>query len=242
MKESKSYTRERNALKDVKTLDDVLKKIPNKNIVEKIKKIISEYEKQYNEQIKYIDSGETSDVFAIKDIIIKFCPEIPYTDIPLCVENIQKVNYKTKIGYTNIPFCMCVMPRLQTSDITREDVQYVYNILRSKGWVWNDPKIENLGRIQGRGNSKERLRIIDNGYIKREAEVLQHYTSVSDYLISTVSSYEKSYQKSGKSNLSMSTAKEKRKSFLQRISSKINLPQKKKNEISLLNMPKDMEK
>ena len=108
------------------------------------------------------------------DKVIKFAyPQHIHTSLSL--DDIETMPYANgKI--------MRIIPKLELTDITNEDAQYVYNQLRKEGVVWSDAHEGNLGRVSGTGKEKSGLRLIDDGYLYLEKDL---DGSVFDFLART---------------------------------------------------------
>ena len=123
-----------------------------------------------NTDIEYIGSGHSSLVFRMGDLVFK----------------IEKSNTKTKLDEYDDFTCTVpvissdcfkvddreyyttqVTPLVDTKDIEEEEVYGAYKKLRDLGYIWNDPKSENIGRIindikiNGREYKKGDIVIID---------------------------------------------------------------------------------
>ena len=189
---------------DIPNSEEISEKILKENdqsVVENIKEIISKYEVINNQKIKYIDRGGVATVFEIGDKVIKFDS---YTNknltknIPLIADVAEKVSYNVN----GIERKMEIIEKLDTKNITMDDVQYVYNVLRSKGFIWLDGKEDNLGRTVNKDvtDPKDKLRLLDDGYIFEEEKLKeQNYDNVFELVVSGQPNtifFEIDYQKS----------------------------------------------
>lgn len=99
--------------------------------------------------INYLSSGHSSLAFRINDKVIKIGKsnsdnkklkkDFPCT-IPLFLDEYYKID---EMEYYTIQSSLYV----DTSNIFIEDVYQAYYNLRKIGYIWNDPTIENVGRI-----------------------------------------------------------------------------------------------
>ena len=103
-----------------------------------------------NTDIEYIGSGHSSLVFRIGDLVFKIEKSSTKTKldeyddftctIPVLSSDCFKVDEKE--FYTTQ-----VTPLVDTNEIEEEEVYEAYKNLRDLGYIWNDPKAENIGRI-----------------------------------------------------------------------------------------------
>ena len=99
--------------------------------------------------IEFIGSGHTSLTFKVDDKVIKigkstvdlkkYKKDFPVL-IPTFVDECHKIDEKE--FYT-----LQVTPYVDTLDIDKEDVYSTYKRMRDLGYIWNDPTIDNTGRI-----------------------------------------------------------------------------------------------
>lgn len=108
------------------------------------------------EDIEYIGSGFTSIAFRVGDNVIK----IGKNGFGISSRNLDSIyqvpiyiRESREVG-NNIHFIVEVAPFVDTTNITYEDSYRAYSNIRSLGYVWNDPKEENLGRIISIGGCK----------------------------------------------------------------------------------------
>lgn len=100
-------------------------------------------------RIEFIGSGHSSLTFKIDDKVIKigkstvdlkkYKKDFPVL-IPTLVDECHKIDDKEY-------YTLQVTPYVDTLDIDKEDVYSVYKKLRDLGYIWNDPTIDNTGRI-----------------------------------------------------------------------------------------------
>ena len=102
------------------------------------------------DNIEFIGTGHTSLAFRIGDEVLK----IGKTDIngsrrqtlrfdcllPLSVDECYQVG-------ENEYYTIMVSPFVDTNDISEENLYEVYKALRDKGYIWNDPRPDNAGRL-----------------------------------------------------------------------------------------------
>lgn len=103
------------------------------------------------EDIEYIGSGFTFITFRVGDNVIKF-GKSESAIINKRLDSIYQVPTYIRESYevgNKIYFRVEVSPYVDTTNITYEDAYKAYSNIRSLGYIWNDPKEENLGRIIG---------------------------------------------------------------------------------------------
>ena len=103
-----------------------------------------------SEDIEFIGSGHSSLVFKIGDNAFKIEKSNNKKDllkydkydcvIPVLYDSSFEVDYKEIYN-------IIITPLVDTLDIFEEDVYETYKRLRDLGYIWNDPKRENVGRI-----------------------------------------------------------------------------------------------
>lgn len=182
-------------------LNKALDKVEDTNVKTQILKLIDKYMSDYNGQLEYLGTGQSATVFEIGPVVLKFGANRRYENIPLCLDNIYTLEYDPKYNTS-----FRVMSKLDTEGITEADTQYVYNQLRKNGYVWYDPKPENIGRLPDGGSGMDSLRIIDDVDIESEKEFEKKERRMIDGKISVMErmakadidklKYEINYQKS----------------------------------------------
>ncbi|MBQ7136883.1 MAG: hypothetical protein IJO43_02765 [Bacilli bacterium] len=101
--------------------------------------------------IEYIGSGFTCIAFRVGDNVIKFGKSenaIFQTEL----DSIYQIPTYLRECYeagNNVHFRVEIAPYADTNNISYEDLYTAYSGIRSLGYIWNDPKEENLGRIVG---------------------------------------------------------------------------------------------
>jgi len=103
------------------------------------------------EVIEYVGSGFTSITFRVGDNVIKF-GKSEYDIAPEKLDSSLKVPIYMRESYEidhKVHFRVEVAPFVDTTNITYEDTYEAYKNIRKLGYIWNDPKEENLGRIIG---------------------------------------------------------------------------------------------
>lgn len=164
----------RHTQQTIQELKNVLENCTDAKTKNQILRKIIELEEHYRSgmPMKYLGRGQNSVVFALNNIVLKFGrPQV--IKHPLCLEDIESLPFsKDKV--------FRIIPRMDTSDITEEDTQYIYNQLRKSGLIWTDAHSGNVGRIPGSGDSKAGLRIIDDECIQE----MPQYLSAFDVLAS----------------------------------------------------------
>lgn len=101
------------------------------------------------QDIEYVGLGFTFITFRVGDNVIKF-GKSEQTIPPTTLESRYQVPLYIRESYeiTNrIHFRVEVAPYVDTSNITYEDLYKTYSNIRDLGYIWNDPKEENMGRI-----------------------------------------------------------------------------------------------
>lgn len=119
-----------------------------------------------NEPIEFISSGHSSLAFKVKDKVLKIGKsnidikklkrDFPCT-IPLFLDECYNIS-------PNEFYTIQVTPIVDTIDVSEEDLYPTYCRLRKCGYVWNDPKCENIGRI--------RESISSNGYEYKKGDIV----------------------------------------------------------------------
>ena len=109
-------------------------------------KEIAKFENVGLEDIKYVGRGGSSNVLEIGDKIFKtgfmrYGYEIPYH--PRILESILR----HKVEDSSYFYYIELLEKVDTKNISDEDVQKVYNELREDGILWYDVKANNLGRL-----------------------------------------------------------------------------------------------
>jgi hypothetical protein len=135
---------------DIQKLDDYSNYI--KDIIEEIYDDYIERSKRENnifEDIVFVDYGFTTITFKVGDNVIKL-GKSDHDFSPIKFDTIYKVPTYIREGYNvgdNIYFRVEVSLYVDTTNITYEDSYEAYKNIRKLGYIWNDPKEENIGRI-----------------------------------------------------------------------------------------------
>lgn len=101
--------------------------------------------------IEFIDCGRTNLAFKIGDNAIRLgrsskgLSRDNGEDIDEIISPIYHMENKV-IGENNV-YSIIVSPLFNTNNLTIEDAYITYKRLRDLGYIWNDPKPENIGRI-----------------------------------------------------------------------------------------------
>ena len=142
--------------KDLETLND--------DIIENVKVVCDEIGFDYT-NAKIIGYGETSVTLDVGDQIIKIsCLPVNQDMINETDGLVAKAdNLKTIKVNNSDSVNIYTMEKLDTSNITEEDVSDMFCKLREKGYVWGDLKTDNLGR-----NSNGDIQLLDYGQIFKE--------------------------------------------------------------------------
>ncbi len=111
-----------------------------------LKEELLKYDKK---DIEFIASGHSSLTFRINDKVLKVgkskIDEKKYRKkfpclIPLFVDECLKIDAQEY-------YTLQVSPYVDTLDIDKEDVYSTYKRLRDLGYIWNDPTLDNTGRM-----------------------------------------------------------------------------------------------
>lgn len=100
--------------------------------------------------ITYIGCGHTSIVLKLGDYALKVSKEssdntkFKINNLPVLIPVYLKESFKVS---ENEYYSLQLSPLVNTDNLTEEDVYEAYKRAREKGYIWNDPKIENIGRI-----------------------------------------------------------------------------------------------
>jgi len=144
----------------IEELKNVLANCTDEQTKNHIIERIAELEESYGTQLQYLDRGQNSVVFELGDVVLKFGR--PQDSIcPLGLEDIETIPFSNdKV--------LRVIPKMDTSNMTIDELQYVYNQLRDSGYIWTDAHVKNIGRIPGSNGDKTGLRIIDDENVRPE--------------------------------------------------------------------------
>lgn len=112
-----------------------------RSIVDLIESVSASQKININE-IEYKGTGQTYTVLTIGDCAIKIGAEIkmiksPYQMLPYNEINLENSNQK-----------IYLTQKCETENISQEDVQKMYNMIRDDGGIWIDPGIKNLGTVK----------------------------------------------------------------------------------------------
>ena len=135
----------------MKEFDRIIEKL-NNNLENKIgnndfKTISSQIQKLLDlqqlseENIEVFESGQSYAALGIGDVVLKVgqdikCVKNPYQLLPFHQEELSDSNQKLFLSH-----------KANTKNITREDSQKLYNLIRNNGGIWIDAKENNIGRI-----------------------------------------------------------------------------------------------
>lgn len=168
------------------SIQEFLNKIKDPMQRQQIEQILQKYNDTYGHDIEFLGKGGSATVFSIGDKVIKFGSPPRINDVPMTLESEENIEYDDR-------YVMRIFQKLEIGDITRSDLQLMYNQLRKLGYVWNDIKDDNVGWLK-KGNKREK-RIIDDVDIWTEEEILSDkYRSVLEYVRSDVALFEIEYQ------------------------------------------------
>ena len=101
------------------------------------------------EDVEYIGSGFTCITFRVGDNIIKL-GKSNYEVLPKKLDSKYQVPTYVRESYEIGPkkyLRVEIAPYVDTKNITYEDTYKAYSNIRDLGYIWNDPKEENIGRI-----------------------------------------------------------------------------------------------
>ena len=141
-----------------KTIEQLISKM-SEEIQEQAHKMINKYISEFQEEPQYIGSGESTTTFKIGNKVIKFGGKRQYPELPLCLEIQDQLKYDTH-KY------MYVTDYIETKNIPPKANEIAYRTLRSLGYIWVDPKPDNIGLLNGS------LKILDDVDIYTEQDFL----------------------------------------------------------------------
>lgn len=99
--------------------------------------------------IEYVGSGHSSLAFRIGDNVIKI-GNAPFGSLPSLIDSNDFVPVYFKKVYTigiNVHFKVEVNPYVNKVSLNDEELYNVYASIRDQGFIWNDPKSDNIGSI-----------------------------------------------------------------------------------------------
>lgn len=102
-----------------------------------------------SEDIKYLSCGFTNIAIRVGDNVIKIGKSEDEM-APKRLDSVYQVPTYIRESYEiedKNHFRVEVSPYVDTTNITYDDVYETYKNIRRLGWIWNDPKEENIGRI-----------------------------------------------------------------------------------------------
>ena len=143
----------RNKTLTIEQIYDLLEQTYNKYNIAKqdYKKIIINLDKICDlsncsiEKLKYIKTENEEIIFEQNDKIIKIVPN--FKEEVFChSESIQKPNMGQELEIGNINITVLAYNKLNTENINNQDLINLYIKLRNEGYLWNNPKIENIGK------------------------------------------------------------------------------------------------
>ena len=103
------------------------------------------------QDIECVGLGFTFITFRVGDNVIKF-GKSEQTLFPLKLNSPYQVPLYIRESYEigdKVHFRVEVSPYVDTNNISYEDLYKTYSNIRDLGYIWNDPKEENMGRIIG---------------------------------------------------------------------------------------------
>ena len=118
------------------------------DIAKQINKIMEMQKLEIND-LEFIGEGQSYITFGVGNVVLKIGSEMrmlnnPYQLLPIHQEIIGDSNQRIYISN-----------RGDTNNITIDDVQNIYNIIRNNGGLWLDPKENNLVRFNRENISEE---------------------------------------------------------------------------------------
>lgn len=131
-------------------LKDIEKDLDEEKIFDMLKLILSELLE--NENLNYSDiqllgQGEFSMVYSVGSKVIKIGIPRDTFKIDNNKRFLKPVFRREIEGSKEVLGCIEITEKVDTKNITEEDVQFIYNELRDSGYFWFDPRKENLGRL-----------------------------------------------------------------------------------------------
>lgn len=103
------------------------------------------------QDIECVGLGFTFITFRVGDNVIKF-GKSEHPNSPLKIQSPYQVPLYIRESYEigdKVHFRVEVSPYVDTNNISYEDLYKTYSNIRDLGYIWNDPKEENMGRIIG---------------------------------------------------------------------------------------------
>lgn len=97
------------------------------------------------ERLKYIKTQDEEIFFEENDKIIKIVPNFK-EELFYYSPSIQRPNMGQELKTENINITVLAYNKLNSENITEQDLIKIYIKLRNEGYLWNNPKIESLGR------------------------------------------------------------------------------------------------
>ncbi|MDO4962566.1 MAG: hypothetical protein Q4E75_00475 [bacterium] len=185
--------------------------VNKENIFDTIKIIVDEilnYENKKYSDIEFLDSGFYSCVYLIGNKVLKIGIKRPKFKIennkrflkPLLRCEINKINSSDILG------CIEITEKVDTFNITNEDVYTIYKELRDLGYIWIDATKDNIGRLIRKNKvyfndinptkeatsyttestlelDKGELVILDNDFILKKKDAKKHlcYDNILEY-------------------------------------------------------------
>lgn len=203
-----------------------LEEIKEEKIYLTIKTIIDEvmkYENVNYSDIEYIGFGGTSTVYSIGNKVLKLGEERDNFVMennkrflkPILRTNIDKINGEGILG------CVEIVEKVNTEGITEKHVYKLYKELKDSGYMWFDPRFNNVGRLMRKNKiyfddlspvkeavnyktdndielSKGQLVILDNEYIYSKEEFEKLPKSRQELYLDAMSDYEEELKRRNK--------------------------------------------
>ena len=110
------------------------------------------------EKLKYVKTENEKIKFEENDKIIKVVPNFK-EDIFYHSYVIQQPNMGQELKIGNMNITVLAYNKLNTENISNEDLMKMYIKLRNDGYLWNNPKIESIGKDK---NNRLKLTTVNN--------------------------------------------------------------------------------
>ena len=121
---------------------------------QKLQEFYNQYKENNNksiaENIEFIGCGRTSLVFKIGNIVLKIGKEKSdyRKSRDYKFDCVIPVLYKEFFKVEDREFYVIeISPLVNTNNISEEEVYYAYRNLRKLGYIWNDPAMDNVGKV-----------------------------------------------------------------------------------------------
>lgn len=199
---------------------EIAKVLEREKVFDMTKIILSELLLNQNlnySDIDFFQSGEYSEVYSIGSKVLKIGKEREKFIIDNNKRFLKPVLRTEITSNGEVIGCIEITEKVDTTNITQIDAQFIYNELRDSGYIWADCRPNNLGRllkknevhfknlvpvmrsVNYRTESKEvleagQLVIVDNDYIFKEDELSKMSNDDQELILRAVCEYEIEYQ------------------------------------------------